>query len=147
MIILSEIGCDMEVFDAAAQPCSWAGLVPADNMSNGKKKSTRITRAGQYLKPLMVQCALSAVRSTSNTYFAVKHDRLRKRRGHKKAIIAIARKMMVCIYHMLKNGETFNPSDLGESSKPKKKPERLSEESALRLPGELGYNITKADTS
>ena len=147
MIILSEIGCDMEVFDDAAQLCSWAGLVPADNMSNGKKKSTRITRAGQYLKPLMVQCALSAVRSTSNTYFAVKHDRLRKRRGHKKAIIAIARKMMVCIYHMLKNGEAFNPSDLGESSEPKRKPERLSEESALRLPGELGYNITKADTS
>ena len=144
MIILSEIGVDMDVFDNADQLCSWAGLVPADNESNHKKKSTRITRAGQYLKPLLVQCALAAVRSTQEDYFATKYNRLKKRSGHKKAIIAVARKMLVCIYHMLKNGEAFAPSDYERLKKPKAKSERLTEESALKLLSSLGYEIKKA---
>lgn len=143
MLILSETGVDMDVFEDADEFCCWCGLVPADDQSNGKKKSTRITRAGQYLKPLIVQCALAAIRSTQEDYFAIKYKRLRKRRGHKKAIIAIARKMMVCIYHMLKNGEAFDPSDYERLKNPKQKQRRLTERSALELLRELGYEITK----
>ncbi len=144
MTILSEIGVDMDVFEDADQLRGWCGLVPGDNQSNGKKKSTRITRAGQYLKPLLVQCALAAVRSTQEDYFAIKYRRLRQRRGHKKAIIAIARKMMVCIYHMPRNGEAFNPSDYERLKSPKPKREPLTERSAIELLRGLGYEITKA---
>lgn len=89
---------------------SWAGLAPANNESANKKKSVRISKAGQYLKPLLVQCALGAIKD-KESYFGIKYARIKKRRGHKKAIIAIARMMLVSIYHMILTGEIFNPSD------------------------------------
>ena len=63
------------------------------------------------MKPLLVQCALSAIKSEKETYFRIKYNRIKKRRGHKKAIIATARMILISIYHMTKTGENFNPSD------------------------------------
>ena len=54
LFILSEIGTDMSVFESDRHLCSWAGLVPANNESVNKKKSTRCSKAGQYLKPLLI---------------------------------------------------------------------------------------------
>ncbi|MDD3416897.1 MAG: transposase [Lachnospiraceae bacterium] len=70
----------------------------SNNESAGKKKSVRIAKAGSYLKPMMVQCALAAIKSKKQPYFAIKYDRIKKLRGHKKAIISIARLMMVCFF-------------------------------------------------
>lgn len=117
-IILAEIGVNMDVFDDAKHLCSWCGLSPSNNESAGKKKSVRIAKAGAYLKPLMVQCALAAVKSKKEPYFAIKYGRIKKRRGHKKAIIAIARMMMVCIYHMVGETQPFNPVDYTELMDP-----------------------------
>lgn len=117
-LILSETGVDMSVFDDADHLASWCGLAPACNESAGKKKSVRIARAGAYLKPLMVQCALAAVKSSKEPYFKIKYQRIRKRRGHKKAIIAIARMMMVCIYHMVSEKKSFSPTDYEELTSP-----------------------------
>ncbi len=64
-IVLAETGVDMSAFDDSAHLCSWCGLVPANNESAGKKKSTRIAKAGEYLKPMMVQCALAAIKCKS----------------------------------------------------------------------------------
>ena len=61
--IISEIGVDMSVFPTSKHLCSWAGLTPQNNESAGKKKTTRISRAGAYIKPLLVQCALSAIKA------------------------------------------------------------------------------------
>ena len=88
-LILSETGVDMSQFEDADHLCSWAGIVPGNNESAGKKKSVRIGKAGQFLKPVLVQCALAAVKSSGEDYFAIKCGRLRKRRDHKKAAIAI----------------------------------------------------------
>jgi transposase len=88
-LILAEIGTDMNVFESDKHITSWAGLTPTNNESAGKKKSVRISKAGQFLKPLLVQCALAAVKSNKEPYFAAKYQRLKQRRGHKKAIIAI----------------------------------------------------------
>ena len=117
-IVLAEIGVRMDIFDNAKHLCSWCGLSPANNESAGKKKSVRIAKAGAYLKPLMVQCALAAIKSKKQPYFAIKYGRIRKRRGHKKAIIAIARMMMVCIYHMVSEKQPFNPTDYEELMDP-----------------------------
>lgn len=111
LFILSEIGADMSVFESDRHLCSWAGLTPANNDSANKKKTTRSSKAGQYLKPLLIQCALAAVKSKKEPYFAIKYHRLAKRRGKKKAIIAIARMMLSSIYHMLSNNEDFHPDD------------------------------------
>jgi transposase len=117
-IILAEIGVDMNIFDDAKHLCSWCGLSPSNNESAGKKKSVRIAKAGAYLKPMMVQCALAAIKSKKQPYFAIKYGRIKKRRGHKKAIIAIARMMMVCIYHMVSEKLHFNPTDYTELMDP-----------------------------
>ena len=117
-IILAEIGVDMNVFDDAKHLCSWCGLAPANHESAGKKKSVRIAKAGAYLKPMMVQCALAAIKSKKQQYFAIKYGRIKKRRGHKKAIIAIARMMIVCIYHMISEKQPFNPTDYTELMDP-----------------------------
>ena len=110
--ILSEIGTDMSQFSSSKRLCCWAGLTPGNNESAGKKKSVRITRAGVYLKPALVQCAHAAVKSDKSPYYKLKYERLIKRRGKKRAIIAIARMMLTAVYHMLVTGEIFNPSDL-----------------------------------
>lgn len=106
--ILSEIGADMSVFPSSKHLCSWAGLTPQNHESAGKKKTTRISRAGTYIKPLLVQCALCAIRKKSNPEIRRRYLNLKKRRGHKKAIIAIARMLLTAIYNILKKNEPYN---------------------------------------
>ena len=110
--IISEIGIDMSQFCSSKRLCCWAGLTPGSNESAGKKKSVRITRAGVYLKPALVQCAHAAVKSDKSPYYKKKYESLVKRRGKKRAIIAIARMILTAIYQMLSTGEQWNPSDL-----------------------------------
>ncbi len=124
LYILGEIGADMSVWKDSDSLASWAGLAPASNNSGGKKKSTKIGNGGHYLKPLLVQCALAAIKSTKKApYFYYKYQTLKKRRGHKKAIIAIARKMLVAIYHMIRDNADFHPTDYDEVIKQHKKTE------------------------
>ena len=68
-IVISEIGTDMSVFHSAKHLCSWAGLTPQNNESAGKKKSVRVSRAGVYIKPLLVQCANAAIHDKSYNHF------------------------------------------------------------------------------
>ena len=110
--ILSEIGVDVSQFKSSKQLCSWAGLTPGNNESAGKKKSVRITRAGVYLKPALVEVAHAAVASSRSPYYKNKYEKISKRRGKKRAIIAIARMILTAIYSMLSTGEVWNPVDL-----------------------------------
>ena len=110
--VISEIGVDMAQFGSSKRLCCWAGLTPGNNESAGKKKSVRISRAGVYLKPALVQVAHAAVKDKLNPYYALKYERIAKRRGKKRAIIAIARMILTAIYSMLSTGEIWNPVDL-----------------------------------
>ena len=110
--ILSEIGGDMTQFGSSKRLCCWAGLTPGNNESAGKKKSVRISRAGVYLKPALVQVAHAAVKDKLFPYYALKYERIAKRRGKKRAIIAIARMILTAIFVMLSNLEEWNPVDL-----------------------------------
>ena len=112
IITIAEISCDMSYFDSQRRLCSWAGLTPTNNQSAGKKKSVKISRAGVYLKPCLVQVAHAAVKDKNNSYYAKKFERIAKRRGKKRAIIAIARMILIAVYHIIKTGEVWNPSDL-----------------------------------
>lgn len=142
ILIISEIGIDMSQFESDKQLVSWAGLSPANNESAGKKKSVRISKAGQYLKPLLVQCALSAIKDKTS-YFGRKYSNIKKRRGHKKAIIAIARMMLVSIYHMILTGEEFNPCDHESFMDPKPNANpSLTVEKALNFLKQSGIDIS-----
>ncbi len=110
--IISEIGTDMEQFESSKRLCCWAGLTPGNNESAGKKKSVRITRAGVYLKPALVQVAHAAVKATDNSYYRLKFEQISKRRGKKRAIIAIARMILTAVFQMISTGEVWNPTDL-----------------------------------
>ena len=116
--VLSETGTDMSQFGSSKRLCCWGGLTPGNNESAGKKKSVKITRAGVYLKPMLVQVAHAAVKSTKTSYYRIKYERISKRRGKKRAIIAIARMILTALFHMLSTGEVWNPSDLKQIDMP-----------------------------
>lgn len=118
LTILSEIGTDMTQVGSSKRLCSWVGLTPGNNQSAGKKKSVRITRAGVYIKPMLVQVAHAGVKCTSQLYYNIKYENIARRRGKKRAIIAIARMILTAIYHMFKTGEVFCPADLRQIDMP-----------------------------
>ena len=140
--IISEIGTDMSQFGSSKRLCRWAGLTPGRNESAGKKKSVKISRAGVYLKPALVEAAHAAVKSTEKQpYFRSKYERIMKRRGKKRAIIAVARMMLTAIFAMFKTGEVFNPCDLQKFDMPEelKKKQTVSQaKDAIKLLVSLG---------
>jgi len=140
--IIAEIGTDMSVFPTAKHLCSWAGLAPQCNESGGKKKSSRVSRAGAYIKPLLIQCANAVVTSKKHPEIRNRYLAIKKRRGHKKAIVAIARMMLTAIYSILLKGEAYNPelyrqSDISPVDR---------EEQAIALLQKKGYSIQKVAT-
>ena len=141
--IISEIGTNMEAFPSAKHLCSWAGLTPANNESAGKKKSVRVSKAGCYIKPLLVQCANAAIKSKKHPEIRDRYLRIKKRRGHKKAIIAIARMLLTALYHMLKNGENYN-SDLYQKSDILPTTREITVEQAILMAQFQGYRIKSA---
>ena len=142
--ILAEIGADMSVFETSKQLCSWAGLTPQNHESAGKKKTTRIGRAGDYLKPLLVQIVLAVAKSNKYPELNNKLQALKKRRGGKKAVIAIARKLLTAIWHILSKNEAYNSELYRKSDKPPKKRE-LTTHQALALLQKQGYIIKDWD--
>jgi transposase len=108
--ILAEIGWDMNRFPTAGHLVAWAGLCPGQNESAGKRKSSRLRKGAPWLKTMLVQCAWAASRK-KDSYYRAKFNRLRAKRGPKKAICAVAASMLTAIYHMLKDGTEHH--DLG----------------------------------
>ena len=139
--IILEIGVDMSVFPTSKHLCSWAGLTPQNNESAGKKKTTCISRGGAYIKPLLVQCALAAVKSNKHPKIRNRYLALKKRRGHKKAIIAIARTLLTAIYNILKKNEPYNP-DLYKKSDLPPQHKTVSFDEAVFILQRQGYIIT-----
>ena len=99
--LLSEIGSDMSVFPTSKNLVSWAGCCPRNDSSAQKVKSTRISRAGSYLKPLLVQIANALLKSKEHPEFKERYRRIKARRGHKKAIIAVCRMLLTAIWNVL----------------------------------------------
>ena len=109
-VIISEIGSDMSRFPTAGHLLSWAGLCPGQNESAGKRRSTRMRKGAPWLKTTLVQCAWAATHKKAS-YVQAQFQRLRQRRGPKKAICAVAASLLTAAYHMLKDGTLYQ--DLG----------------------------------
>lgn len=107
--LISEIGADMSVFPTAKHLCSWAGCCPRNDQSGGKVKSTRISRAGTYIKPLLVQVVNALVKSDKHPEFKDRYRRIKAHRGHKKAIIAICRMLLTAIWNILSKLVPYSP--------------------------------------
>lgn len=138
-----QLGNVVSAFPSAKHLCSWAGLTPTNNESAGKKKSVRVSKAGCYIKLLLVQCANAVVTSKKHPEIRNRYLRLKKRRGHKKAIIAIARMLLTALYHMLKNGENYN-AELYKKSEPPPVGREITVEQAIIIARNQGYKIKSA---
>lgn len=141
--LISEIGVNMDVFPTAKHLCSWAGLTPTNNESAGKKKSVRVSKAGCYIKPLLVQCASAVVTSEKHPEIRNRFLRIKKRRGHKKAIIAIARMLLTALYNMLKKKEAYN-AELYKKSDVLPVEREITVEQAILIAQLQGYKIKSA---
>jgi len=109
MYLLAEMGSDLSSFKTANHLTAWAGLAPKDHESAGKLKYSKTKKGNFYIKTALIECAWSAVR-VKNTRLSNWYWRNAQRLGNKKAITAVARKLLVYIYTMLKNAEPYDDS-------------------------------------
>ena len=106
--ILSEIGADMSVFPTSKHLVSWAGCCPRNDKSAKNIKGTRISQAGSYLKPVLVQIANALIKSNDHPEFRERYRRIKARRGHKKAIVAVCRMLLTAIWNILSKLEPYS---------------------------------------
>ena len=109
LYIIAEIGTDLSSFKTAKHLTAWAGLSPKENESAGTARPSKTKKASQYVKSLLIQCAWAAIK-TRDTRLSLWYWRNVKRLGEKKAITAVARKLLCYIYAMLKSGEYYDKS-------------------------------------
>lgn len=100
--ILAEIGVDMDRFPTPGHLASWSGLCPGNHESAGKRKRGKARKGDMWLKRYAIEAALAASRA-KGTYLNALYHRLVKRKGHKKAIVAVAHSMLVTIYCLIKH--------------------------------------------
>ena len=137
-VIVSEIGTDMTRFPTAGHLISWAGLCPRNDESAGKRRSNRLRKGAPWLKTTLVQCAWAATRKKAS-YLQAQFQRLRHRRGPKKAICAVAASILTAAYHMLRDGTFYQ--DLGAQHFNRTSPETQAGRLARQIE-RLGFTCT-----
>lgn len=139
--IIAEIGTDMSAFPDSQHICSWAGLSPGNNESAGKRKSAHINRGNPYLKSML--CEVEWVISGKRTlHLSGWYWRIKQRKGAKRATIALARKLLVLIYTMLKTGFPCNEEcfEIRRKQSERKRVNRMMNELQ-----KLGYFVVAPD--
>lgn len=139
-VILAEIGTDMSRFSTVGRLISWAGLCPQSDESAGKRRSSRMRKGAPWLKTTLIQCAWAAARK-KGSYLQAQFQRLRARRGAKKAIGAVAASVLTAAYHMLKDGTFYH--DLGADHFDRRAQGTVTKRLIAKLQ-RLGYEVTLA---
>jgi transposase len=135
--ILAEVGIDMAVFGTAKRLAAWAGVCPGNRESAGKTRAAATRKGNPHLKAALFTAAASAVRK-KGSYYKAKYYRLKARQGAKRALMAIAHKILVAVFQMLSRNESFQ--DLGEAYLDRLAEKRVTLRLVERL-NALGYNV------
>jgi transposase len=138
--IIAEIGVDMSKFPDAAHISSWAGICPGNNESAGVKKSGKIRKGDKFLKATMTEASWSASKRKGSAYSAI-YNNIAKRRGKKRALVALAHQMLMDVYRVLKTGESY-VDEGAEAVFQRNSASR--QKSAIRFLEQSGYTVTKA---
>lgn len=136
-VVVAEIGADMTRFPTPQHLASWAGLCPGNNESAGKHKSGKTRKGDTWLRTALVEASLAAVRK-KDSYFSAHYRRIARRRGHMKAIIAVAHSILVVTHHMLTSGKTYE--DLGGDYFEKREKAAIQARCVKQLE-RLGYKV------
>ena len=110
-VVVAEIGTDMRRFPSAAALAAWAGLAPGNDESAGRQRSGRTRKGNTWLRTILVQAAQAAAH-TKDTALVARYRRIAARRGHKKAVVALAHALLVIIYHVIGRRQPYQ--ELGE---------------------------------
>jgi len=135
--LIAELGVDMTVFPTDRHCASWVGLCPGSHESAGKRKSGKTRKGNKWLRAALVAAAWGA--SHTRTYLGAQYHRLARRRGKKKAIVAVAHSLLVIAYHILKDGTVYR--DLGHDYFDRRDTVRLQHRLITRLES-LGLRVT-----
>jgi transposase len=136
--VISEIGIDMERFPSDGHLASWVGICPGNRESAGKRLSGRTTHGNPYLRAVLCEVAW-AISRTKDNYLSAFYHRIARRRGKKKAIVALAHKLLVIIYHILRTKKPY--TELGADYFDKLDATRIERRAVQRLE-QLGYTVT-----
>ncbi|MBI9036614.1 MAG: IS110 family transposase [Bacteroidales bacterium] len=141
MQIIAETGGNMNAFENSGKLTGWAGLRPKNDESAGKYKSTSITKGNKYLRRILVQCGWAASR-TKGSYYKNKFDQLCIRKSRKKALIAIARKLLTVIWSILNEKKPYNPNMLPVLNPEKIKGKMKYHAKEIEKLEALGYSLS-----
>src|SRR5712692_12050299 len=133
--MLAELGNDMGQYPSAAHASSWTGIAPGHHQSGGKRRSVKTPPGNKALRRALVVAAHGAVK-TKDSYFGALYRRVKPRRGHKRAIVAVAHALLVVIYHVLLRQQPYE--ELGARYLDERHPEKSAQRLVRRL-RELGY--------
>ena len=139
--ILAEMGSSMPRFPTQGHLASWSGLAPGNNESAGKRRSGKTCKGSPSLKAALVEAAEAAAR-TKNTFLAAQYHRIKARRGHKKAIVAVAHSILVIAYHILRDKEPYR--ELGAAYYDERDREKIKHRLVARLE-RLGVKVALVD--
>ena len=136
--IVAETGGDMSRFPSAAHLCSWGAMCPGQNESAGKRRSGKTRQGNRYLRGTLVQAGLAATRS-NGTALQARYRRVKRQRGHKKAVIAIGHHILEIAYYVMRDGRTYH--ELGADYFDKRHAERAVRRHVRHLEA-LGFHVT-----